>query len=128
MHITPVGVSFGKLIKIDKTGISISMDDAKKPQEVATVNTIYSGAKASTLSASATNIIGTAFVSQASGMNSSGIVPAVIASITPYAAPVTLALSNENPSITGLTLSTIAQSCHFNNISKNENNEPNIPD
>ncbi len=62
---------------------------------------------ASGLAGSTADVIGTAFSSKASGINSSGIVPSVLDSAAPYATPETIISANNHPSTIGSIFSTI---------------------
>ncbi|MGN1152556.1 MAG: hypothetical protein ACI4S3_00870 [Candidatus Gastranaerophilaceae bacterium] len=73
-------------------------------------------ASATKTSASAASTIGYAFSSKASGINSSGIVPAVVESATPYATPATIASSKAHPSLMGTFFSAVGQ--FFNSLVK----------
>ena len=65
---------------------------------------------------SAANTVGSAFSAKASGINSSGIVPAVVESATPYATPATIASSKAHPSLMGTFFSAVGQ--FFNSLVK----------
>ena len=70
------------------------------------------GTTASHVVGSASNVIGSAFVSKASGLNSSGIVPAAMQSAAPHVTPATVASSHNHPSTMGLLMSTIGDIFH----------------
>lgn len=70
------------------------------------------GTTASHAAGSALNTVGSAFSAHASGVNSSGIVPSVIESATPYVTPATIASSKANPSTMGTIFSTIGDFFH----------------
>ena len=67
------------------------------------------GLIASKASAAASEVASTAFFSEASGINSSGIVPSVIETATPHVTPATIAASQNHPSAVGSFFSTIGQ-------------------
>ena len=72
------------------------------------VSTI-AGVSAGKTTAAGSGAIGTAFSAKASGIDMSGIVPSVIAKITPSAAPETAATSIEHPEVAGSIFSTIGE-------------------
>lgn len=67
------------------------------------------GTVASRTSGVASEIASTAFFSEASGVNSSGIVPASIKLAAPHVSPATVAVSNEHPSSIGTFFSAAGQ-------------------
>ena len=72
------------------------------------VSTI-AGVSAGKTTAAGSGAIGTAFSAKAFGTDMSGIVPSVIAKITPSAAPETVATSIEHPEIAGSIFSTVGE-------------------
>lgn len=70
---------------------------------LSTVSSFTTGSTASNMIGSGSDIIGSAFSSKATGVNSSGIVPSVLGSATPE----TVVSANNHPSLIGSVFSTI---------------------
>ena len=72
-------------------------------------STVSAGLVAGKTVGMASEVASTAFVSKAAGVNSSGIVPAIIETATPHVTPATIAASNNHPSAVGAFFSTVGQ-------------------
>lgn len=79
------------------------------------VSTASTAGSASSSLAGGSEVIGTAFVSKGSGINSSGIVPSVMEVATPHLTPASVISTNNHPSIIGSMFSTIGS--WFSNVS-----------
>lgn len=116
MTIQPINnVSFGTRVRINRGELADIAELASMTTPVISGGVASSaGLTGSSAVASASNIVGlgsevvgSAFSAKASGLGSSGIVPAVMESATPYVTPATIATSNNHPSIMGSLLSTV---------------------
>ena len=85
-----------------------------------TVTSAVSGASATSTIAGGSEVIGTAFASKATGVNSSGIVPSIMGSATPHLTPASAVSTNNHPSTIGSLFSTIG--AYFSNVKVKLNN------
>lgn len=124
MNIQPVNnISFGARIKIDKVSLGKAVLDmynnapvgAKASSGFSTLigsSSTVVGVPVTNTVASGSDVIGTAFILKPLGVDSYGIVPSVLAKITPYATPKTIESSVLHPETAGSIFSTIGSELH----------------
>ena len=114
MNIQSSNINFGTRVKMRQV-----KEISKLTPGASLGSTILGSSSAGTVGSSmsqtvgsGSNVIGTAFSSKASAINSSGIVPSVIEAVTPHATPATVASSQNHPSFIGSLFSTIGDLFH----------------
>jgi hypothetical protein len=124
MKIQPVNnISFGIRIKIDKASLNKAVqnfynnapDGAKASLGSSTLmgsSSTAVGVPATNTVATGSDIIGTAFILKPMDIDSYGIVPSVLAKMTPYATPETVESSAFHPETAGAIFSTMGSELH----------------
>ncbi len=125
-------VSFGARIKLNRQ-LKGCLDELSRP-ELSTGSSVLGGIGSMSSAASGTQTLATAsdvvasgFIAKGIGSNSSGIVPSVMAKISPIMTPASVASANQNPSIVGSIASSLGAFIHRLGGEIRINNNKKIP-
>ena len=103
------------LKQVTKEAAELSPASSTASTGLSTLASATGGSTTSTAIGAGSDIIGSAFVSKATGVNSSGIVPSILGSATPE----TVVAANNHPSIIGSIFSTIGSIFQRANLNVN---------